>query len=189
MDGTLRCARAIFQNGVHFQSCRPNAGFSEAPASDQHRHLWCFGDCRPLLDGNTVQIFISNYAIPSGYKPHSFGMPPEIQQLGPPLPDFSNVKFLPPRTDPFGLHRQAFPHQQKPESRFGRRKIREREYPSFGQPSHSRYGRTYRVANSRFHYPLPATTKVSKSIFGLAFHVRRNGEQASGQPIAARSVR
>ena len=99
MDGTLRCARAIFQNGVHFQSCRPNAGFSEAPASDQHRHLWCFGDCRPLLDGNTVQIFISNYAIPSGYKPHSFGMPPEIQQLGPPLPDFSNVKFLPPRTD------------------------------------------------------------------------------------------
>ena len=44
-------------------------------------------------------------------------------------------------------------------------------------------------ANSRFHYPLPATTKVSKSIFGLAFHVRRNGEQASGQPIAAWSVR
>jgi hypothetical protein len=26
-------------------------------------------------------------------------MPPEIQQLGPPLPDFSTVKFLPPRTD------------------------------------------------------------------------------------------
>jgi hypothetical protein len=34
LNGTLRCARAIFQNGVHFQSCRPNAGFSEAPASD-----------------------------------------------------------------------------------------------------------------------------------------------------------
>ena len=54
--------------------------------------------CRSL-DGNTAQIFISNYAIPAGYKPHSFGMPPEIQQLGPPLPDVSNVKFLPPRTD------------------------------------------------------------------------------------------
>jgi xylan 1,4-beta-xylosidase len=51
------------------------------------------------LDGNTVQIFISNYAIPAGYQPHSFGMPPEIQQLGPPLPDFSKVKFLPSRTD------------------------------------------------------------------------------------------
>jgi hypothetical protein len=104
------------------------------------------------LDGDTVQIFISNYAIPAGYKPHSFGMPPEIQKLGPPPPDFSKVKFLPPRTDrlpeqlrlqshgqesalgPFGLHRQAFPHQQQPESRFGRRKIRQREYPLFGQP-------------------------------------------------------
>jgi hypothetical protein len=51
------------------------------------------------LDGNTVKIFISNYAIPAGYKPHSFGMPPEIQQLGPPPPDFSKVRSLPSRTD------------------------------------------------------------------------------------------
>lgn len=50
-------------------------------------------------DGRTVQIFISNYAIPAGYRPHSFGMPPEIQKMGTPLPDFSKVKFLPSRTD------------------------------------------------------------------------------------------
>jgi hypothetical protein len=49
-------------------------------------------------DGKSVQVFISNYAIPTGYKPHTFGMPPEIQKMGPPLPDFSKVKFLPPRT-------------------------------------------------------------------------------------------
>ena len=50
-------------------------------------------------DGQSIQIFISNYAIPAGYKPHTFGMPPEIQKMGPPLPDFSKVKSLPPRTD------------------------------------------------------------------------------------------
>ncbi len=50
-------------------------------------------------DGKTVQIFVSNYAIPAGYKPHTFGMPPELLKMGPPLPDFSKVKFLPARTD------------------------------------------------------------------------------------------
>ena len=50
-------------------------------------------------DGKSVQVFISNYAIPTGYKPHTFGMPSELQKMGRPLPDFSKVKFLPPRTD------------------------------------------------------------------------------------------
>ncbi len=50
-------------------------------------------------DGKTVQILVSNYAIPAGYKPHTFGMPPEVEKMGPPLPDFSKVKFLPARTD------------------------------------------------------------------------------------------
>jgi xylan 1,4-beta-xylosidase len=49
-------------------------------------------------DGKSVQVFISNYAIPAGYKPHTFGMPSELQKMGQPLPDFSKVKFLPPRT-------------------------------------------------------------------------------------------
>jgi hypothetical protein len=49
-------------------------------------------------DGKSVQVFISNYAVPADYKPHMFGMPPELQKIGPPLPDFSKVKFLPPRT-------------------------------------------------------------------------------------------
>jgi hypothetical protein len=50
-------------------------------------------------DGKSVQVFISNYAIPAGYKPHTFAMPSELQKMGRPLPDFSKVKFLPPRTD------------------------------------------------------------------------------------------
>jgi hypothetical protein len=50
-------------------------------------------------DGKSVQVYISNYAIPAGYKPHTFGMPSELQKMGPPLPDFAKVKFLPPRTD------------------------------------------------------------------------------------------
>jgi hypothetical protein len=50
-------------------------------------------------DGNTIQIFISNYAIPAGYTPHPLQMPAELQKAGPPLPDFSKVKFLPRRTD------------------------------------------------------------------------------------------
>ncbi len=50
-------------------------------------------------DGNTVQIIISNYAIPEGFKPRIMQMPPELLKASPPLPDFSKVKFLPPRTD------------------------------------------------------------------------------------------
>ncbi|MGA7375062.1 MAG: hypothetical protein WBW36_01855 [Candidatus Sulfotelmatobacter sp.] len=50
-------------------------------------------------DGNTVQILISNYAIPANYKPDLMPMPPELQKTSPPMPDMSKVKFLPPRTD------------------------------------------------------------------------------------------
>jgi hypothetical protein len=50
-------------------------------------------------DGNTVQIIISNYAIPEGFKPHIMQMPPELLKASPPVPDFSKVKLLPPRTD------------------------------------------------------------------------------------------
>lgn len=49
-------------------------------------------------DGNTVQILISNYAIPANYKPDLMPMPPELQKTSPPMPDMSKVKFLPPRT-------------------------------------------------------------------------------------------
>jgi hypothetical protein len=50
-------------------------------------------------DGNTVQIVISNYAIPAGFKPNIMEMPPELVKASPPQPDFSKVKMLPPRTD------------------------------------------------------------------------------------------
>jgi xylan 1,4-beta-xylosidase len=50
-------------------------------------------------DGDTVQILISNYAIPANYKPDVMPMPPELQKTSPPMPDMSKVKFLPPRTD------------------------------------------------------------------------------------------
>jgi len=50
-------------------------------------------------DGNTVQIMISNYAIPANYKPDLMPMPPELQKAAPPMPDMSKVKFLPLRTD------------------------------------------------------------------------------------------
>ncbi len=50
-------------------------------------------------EGDTVQILISNYAIPAGYQPHVLQMPPDLQKAGPPLPDFSKLKFLPRRTD------------------------------------------------------------------------------------------
>jgi hypothetical protein len=50
-------------------------------------------------DGNTVQILISNYAIPPNYKPDLMPMPPELQKAAPPMPDMSKVKFLPLRTD------------------------------------------------------------------------------------------
>ncbi len=51
------------------------------------------------VDGNTVQILISNYAIPPNYKPDLMPMPPELQKAAPPMPDMSKVKFLPVRTD------------------------------------------------------------------------------------------
>src|ERR1035438_5768880 len=50
-------------------------------------------------DGNAVQIIISNYAIPAGFKAHDMQMPPELLKASPPQPDFSKVKSLPPRTD------------------------------------------------------------------------------------------
>ncbi len=50
-------------------------------------------------DGNTVQIFISNYAIPAGFKPRIMQMPPDLVKASPPMPDFSKVKSLPRRTD------------------------------------------------------------------------------------------
>jgi hypothetical protein len=50
-------------------------------------------------DGNTVQILISNYAIPTGFKAHIMQMPPELLKASPPMPDFSKIKFLPLRTD------------------------------------------------------------------------------------------
>jgi xylan 1,4-beta-xylosidase len=51
------------------------------------------------VDGNTIQILISNYAIPEGYKPHALQMPADLLKAGPALPDFSKVKFLPARKD------------------------------------------------------------------------------------------
>jgi xylan 1,4-beta-xylosidase len=50
-------------------------------------------------DGNTVQILLSNYAIPPNYKPDLMPMPPELQKAAPPMPDMSKVKFLPLRPD------------------------------------------------------------------------------------------
>jgi hypothetical protein len=50
-------------------------------------------------DGKTVQILISNYAIPAGFKPNIMQIPPEALKALPPLPDSSKLKFLPPRTD------------------------------------------------------------------------------------------
>jgi xylan 1,4-beta-xylosidase len=49
-------------------------------------------------DGKTVQILISNYAIPAGFKPGVMAMPPEVLKSVP-LPDFSKFKMLPRRTD------------------------------------------------------------------------------------------
>jgi hypothetical protein len=49
-------------------------------------------------DGKTVQILLSNYAIPADYKPDLMPMPADLQKASPPMPDFSKVKFLPLRT-------------------------------------------------------------------------------------------
>jgi xylan 1,4-beta-xylosidase len=50
-------------------------------------------------DGKTVQIMISNYAIPAGFKPNIMQIPPEALKALPPLPDSSKLKLLPPRKD------------------------------------------------------------------------------------------
>jgi xylan 1,4-beta-xylosidase len=50
------------------------------------------------VDGKKIQILISNYAIPSGYKPEDMKMPEDVAKWAP-LPDFSKFKFLPRRTD------------------------------------------------------------------------------------------
>jgi len=50
-------------------------------------------------EGNTVQILISNYAIPAGLKLNGMQIPPEVAKALPPLRDFSKVKSLPLRTD------------------------------------------------------------------------------------------
>jgi hypothetical protein len=49
-------------------------------------------------DGKTVQILISNYAIPFGFKPVDMPLPADVAKSAP-LPDFSKFKFLPKRTD------------------------------------------------------------------------------------------
>jgi xylan 1,4-beta-xylosidase len=49
-------------------------------------------------DANTIQILISNYAIPEGFQPNNMPMPPEVVKSIP-LPDFSKFKSLPRRTD------------------------------------------------------------------------------------------
>jgi xylan 1,4-beta-xylosidase len=48
-------------------------------------------------DGNTIQILISNYAIPEGFKPNNMQMPADVLKSVP-LPDFSKFKPLPRRT-------------------------------------------------------------------------------------------
>jgi xylan 1,4-beta-xylosidase len=50
-------------------------------------------------DGNTVQILISNYAIPAGFQSHMMQIPPAVSKTFPPSLDFSKLQFLPRRTD------------------------------------------------------------------------------------------
>jgi hypothetical protein len=49
-------------------------------------------------DGRTIQILISNYAIPSDFEPNNMQLPADVAKSAP-LPDFSKFKFLPRRTD------------------------------------------------------------------------------------------
>ena len=48
-------------------------------------------------DGRTVQVLISNYQIPEGYKPHIQKPPEDVFPQGLPVPDLSKMKFLPRR--------------------------------------------------------------------------------------------
>jgi hypothetical protein len=52
-------------------------------------------------DDKTVQVFISNYAIPAGYKPKDMHMPVELQDpaAAPSQWDEHKYKLLPARTD------------------------------------------------------------------------------------------
>ena len=50
-------------------------------------------------DGKTVQIFISNYAIPVGWKPEIMQEPEELREPGTPDFDLNKYKLLPRRTD------------------------------------------------------------------------------------------
>ena len=49
-------------------------------------------------DGKKVQILISNYAIPAGFKAVEMPLPADVAKSAP-VPDFSKFKFLPKRTD------------------------------------------------------------------------------------------
>lgn len=49
-------------------------------------------------DGKTIQILISNYAIPAGFKPIAMPMPADVVKSLPPT-DYSKFKPLAPRTD------------------------------------------------------------------------------------------
>ncbi len=49
-------------------------------------------------DGNTIQILISNYAIPAGFKPNNMSLPPDVLKSIP-LPDFTKLKSLAVRKD------------------------------------------------------------------------------------------
>jgi xylan 1,4-beta-xylosidase len=49
-------------------------------------------------DGKSVQVLISNYAIPAGFKPTEMKMPADVAKSAP-VPDFSKFKFLPKRED------------------------------------------------------------------------------------------
>jgi len=49
-------------------------------------------------DGNTIQILISNYAIPEGFKAKDMPMPADVLKTAP-VPDFSKFRFLSKRTD------------------------------------------------------------------------------------------
>ncbi|MGA2421429.1 MAG: hypothetical protein ABSG69_15240 [Candidatus Acidiferrum sp.] len=50
-------------------------------------------------DGNTLQLLISNYAIPDAAKLHAMQIPAEVMKTFPPNLDFSKIKSLPQRTD------------------------------------------------------------------------------------------
>ena len=50
-------------------------------------------------DKSVIQVLVSNYAIPRGYKPHVMQLPEALKGYGEKLPDLSKIKFLPVRKD------------------------------------------------------------------------------------------